>query len=263
VSDTYLPWWLPADHPRRQPPAPDVPGEIPIPPPTLPPPSEVSAPALRMLVSLASATPSGAFAEVGVYKGGSAYHLARVAREQSRELHLFDTFTGLPPKGPQDFHFGDGTFGDTSEAAVRAVVPGAIIHAGLFPATLPEDMPPAAFVHVDCDRYQSVKDCIVAFRPLLVPGGVMLFDDYDGITGAIQAVDEAFPGGVERTPEGKGYWRKPVEEKDGGTTQGGANEVGGGGEGTDTRSTRSASGSLPDEHTRPSGGGEGIRDESG
>lgn len=38
----------------------------------------------------------GDVAEVGVYKGGSAYLLASVLRDTDKTLHLFDTFAGMP-----------------------------------------------------------------------------------------------------------------------------------------------------------------------
>ena len=43
-----------------------------------------------------------AMAEVGVYKGGSAWFIAKVADERGVDLHLFDTFTGIPFHDPKD-----------------------------------------------------------------------------------------------------------------------------------------------------------------
>ena len=173
--------------------------------------SAVHQKAITSLVELATGTPAGAFAEVGVYKGGSAWHLAQIATAQHRELHLFDTFKGIPEEGPEDTNFRVGDFADTTEAAVRAAVPGAMFHVGQFPDTMPMDMPPLAFVHCDCDQYRSTGAVIAMMRPLMVVGGVMLFDDTDHLPGAIQAVTEAFPAGLPKTAEGKMFWRNGDE----------------------------------------------------
>jgi hypothetical protein len=125
---------------------------------------------------LAGTTPVGCFVEVGVYKGGSAWHLAQVASHQRRKLHLFDTFTGIPFKGSLDVH-EVGDFGDVSLDAVRRAIPSAVFHVGVFPSTVPDDMDNVAFVHCDCDQLDSVVSVIGAMVPRLVPGGIIAFDD--------------------------------------------------------------------------------------
>ena len=51
-----------------------------------------------------------------------------------------------------------------------------------------------AFAHVDVDIYQSTLDCCEYFYPRLVPGGVLLFDEYTfaAARGEKDAVDEFF-----------------------------------------------------------------------
>ena len=157
--------------------------------------------ALEFLVELAGTVPPGLFAEVGVYKGGSALRLAQFGRE----LHLFDTFTGTPVAGAGDDH-AIGDFGDTDAAQVIAMLPAAIFHIGIFPDTLPADLSGFAFVHADCDQYASVRDCIAYLGPRMVPGGIILFDDYACLDSATRAVDEAFPpAAIKRSPQGKAY----------------------------------------------------------
>jgi O-methyltransferase len=150
------------------------------------------------MCELAARTPAGAFVEIGVYKGGSARLLADVAEQQGRELHLFDTFTGMPIAGPEDSH-QVGDFADTSEAAVRALIPSAHFHVGIFPATAPVAMPPIAFVHLDVDQYQSYRDAIAWAAPLMVPGGVIWFDDCGILPSADRAALEAFGERVDKT----------------------------------------------------------------
>lgn len=120
------------------------------------------------------------------------------------ELHLFDTFTGIPFHDPIDYH-RIGNFSDTHIDYVRRKVRSAIFHVGIFPATLPAELSGFGFVHVDCDQYQSVRDCIVELGPRMVPGGITVFDDYRHLEGATRAVNEAF-GKPLLSPGGRYHW---------------------------------------------------------
>jgi O-methyltransferase len=153
--------------------------------------SVISADCRHELMEEARRAPPGDIVEVGVYKGGSAAALMQVCREQDRRLHLFDTFTGIPYACDDDTH-KVGDFADTSLAAVRQALPEAFIYPGIFPGTLPAALDPIALAHVDCDQYQSVLDCCVYLSPLMAPGGVMVFDDYDVLPGARLAVQSYF-----------------------------------------------------------------------
>lgn len=150
--------------------------------PTLLPPQ-----ALRSLLYYAARAPAGAIVEVGVYQGGSASALATLGRE----LYLYDTFEGMPVSGPSDTH-PLGHFADCSAAAVQAAIPSAHVIKGVFPASLVA-MPPIAFVHADGDQYQTTKDILQHLPPLMVKGGMILFDDYlvDDCQGCTQAVNES------------------------------------------------------------------------
>ena len=154
--------------------------------------SRVAYDQLISLAAVASTAPPGAFVEVGVYQGGSAWHLYQVAERQGRTLHLFDTFTGIPHKGDLDTH-AIGDYGNVDLKNLRADFPNAVFHVGVFPATLPGDLRGLAFVHVDCDQYAGHRACIDLLYPRLVPGGIMMFDDYPVLRGAKQAVEETFP----------------------------------------------------------------------
>ncbi|MFA6125413.1 TylF/MycF/NovP-related O-methyltransferase [Sphingomonas sp.] len=159
---------------------------------------------LAQLYLVASCTPPGIFVELGVYKGGSARILADVAESQGRELHLFDTFTGMPFQHTGDSH-KVGDFADTDESSVRALIPSAIFHVGVFPQTMPGNLKPIAFCHIDADQYQSYVDAIALFSPLMVKGGIMWFDDCDSLESATKAVNEAFGDRVIR-----GEMLKPI-----------------------------------------------------
>lgn len=154
------------------------------------PPSVISDAKLAGLAQLASSAPPGCFVEVGVYRGGSAWRLAKVARDRRCALHLFDTFLGIPHAEHFDTH-RVGDFGNTSAAMVRLAIPDAVFHVGLFPVTLPPDLKSIAFVHCDCVQYYSVRAVIDELMPRMVPGGIMAFDDVD-TEGGRKAISESF-----------------------------------------------------------------------
>lgn len=147
----------------------------------------------------------GSVAELGVYKGGTALLFTRIlAGAMPKPLHLFDTFTGMPTTDPiHDLH-KTGDFDDASEAAVRTLLAGyplAQFHVGFFPDTASGlESESFCFVHVDADIRRSVLDACAFFMPRLVPGGVMVFDDYgfESCPGAKQAVEEYFAGAADR-----------------------------------------------------------------
>lgn len=146
----------------------------------------------------------GDAAEVGVYRGGTARLLGRVFHGD-RTLHLFDTFSGMPETDASKDTHRKGDFSDTSLAGVKAVmegIPYVGFHPGFFPDTTKElNSSHFAFVHVDVDIHRSVKDACEFFYPRLVPGGVMVFDDYAarGCPGVKPAVDAFFKAAGEPT----------------------------------------------------------------
>jgi O-methyltransferase len=156
-------------------------------------------PACYVLYRAALTTGSlpGDVAEVGVYRGGTALLLSRVT-EPPAELHLFDTFEGMPMADPAHDLHREGDFADTSVASVRALLEGRAnvqVHPGLFPGTA-DLVAHRAFrlVHVDVDLHRSVHDCCDFFYDRLVPGGVLVFDDYGwtSTVGARTAIDDFF-----------------------------------------------------------------------
>jgi len=147
---------------------------------------------------------AGAFAEVGVYRGGSAEIIA--AAKGAAPLHLFDTFTGMPDVNPAtDGAFKAGDFADGPIAAVRARLArfsGVSFYPGVFPAsaaTLPAGMV-FQFVHLDVDLHQSTLEALHYFYPRLAPGGLLVTHDYDNFTvpGVKQAFDEFLRDRAER-----------------------------------------------------------------
>lgn len=134
--------------------------------------SAIPHPFLESLMYYASRAPAGAFVEIGVYRGGSALLLSTLGRD----MFLYDTFEGIPFQGNLDGN-EVGKFGDTSYEAVKALLPKATVVKGLFPDSIVA-MPPVAFVHADADQYESTKSILAVMPPLMVRGGMILFDDF-------------------------------------------------------------------------------------
>ena len=177
---------------------------------------------IRELLKFAGSTPPGAFVEVGVYKGGTASHLTQLAEEQQRDVFLYDTFEGIPYSSDKDWHkVGDFAEG-VDYASIVEALPYAKISKGIFPASaLP--MGPIAFLHLDCDQYQSVIDSLAYLKDQLVEDAVVWFDDAPcqnwrighGRNGADVALRELFgeaPGVWQVGSSGKAYirWTKEV-----------------------------------------------------
>lgn len=151
----------------------------------------------------------GHFAECGSYRGGTGLLLARqLARRgiHDREIHLFDSFEGMPkeatqdPSGHVEGDFGDVDFQDV--LAALAPYPYVHLHRGFIPHTFDQvdQAMRFAFVHIDVDLYQSAYDCLEYFYSRMVPRGIMLFDNYGFYVyrdSEKRAVDEFFADKVE------------------------------------------------------------------
>lgn len=138
----------------------------------------------------------GEVAEVGVYKGGTAKLLAKTLPQ--RQVHLFDTFSGMPRTNATIDAHAEGDFADTSLPDVQDHLrdcPNVHFYQGLFPLTAgPVEGAKFSLVHVDADIYESVRACCHFFYPRMESDSVMVFDDYGfpSCPGARKAVDEFF-----------------------------------------------------------------------
>jgi O-methyltransferase len=142
----------------------------------------------------------GDFAECGVYRGGTALLLALILKESGKSLYLFDSFKGLPKiHGEKDAWFSEGEFGEVRVEDVEELLSDfgkmIVIRPGWIPETFAGLQSRSyAFAHLDLDLYQSTLDSCEYFYPRLVPGGVLLFDEYGfaAARGEKEAVDEFF-----------------------------------------------------------------------
>lgn len=142
--------------------------------------------ALQILIAVRAARRlDGAMAEAGVFEGGSARLICHTKGDTP--LHLFDVFETLQgdAAGASDGaaavrdHFRT-THGQRS--AVEALVapyPAVHIHAGVFPETAAAVADARfAFVHLDLDLPGATRAALDFFHPRLVPGGLLIGDDY-------------------------------------------------------------------------------------
>jgi O-methyltransferase len=140
----------------------------------------------------------GNVAEVGVYKGGTAKLLAKAFEPKGKTIHLFDTFSGMPPTDANKDIHKEGNFSDTSLESVKTYLhdcKNVCFYQGLFPITSkPIEDITFSLVHIDVDIYKLVMDCCKFFYPRLTEGGIMIFDDYGFLScpGAKMAIDEFF-----------------------------------------------------------------------
>jgi len=137
----------------------------------------------RLLRSaVGEACPAGLFLEFGVEKGASANFIARLisAGGAPAVLHAFDSFEGLPESW-------DGTFETRGKFTVGGKMPklpsNVEIHKGWFETTLPGFRHAHAgaaisLLHIDCDLYSSTRTVLDHVGDLLLPGSIVVFDEY-------------------------------------------------------------------------------------
>jgi Macrocin-O-methyltransferase (TylF) len=149
---------------------------------------------------------SGDLAECGTYNGGTAYFMALAGREVERErpFHLFDSFAGLsPPIELDGTHWEAGALAIPMSELSSNLAGFSDIH--VYPGWIPAQFHRVAdrqfcFVHVDVDLHDPTRDAIEFFYPRLVPGGMILCDDYGSTycPGARKAMDDFFAEKPER-----------------------------------------------------------------
>lgn len=142
----------------------------------------------------------GDAAEIGVYRGDSAAVICEALPGST--VWLFDTFRGFTDgmlgTVPEDSHWTGSwrnMWRDTSVEIVEKRLNGHAnrkIIAGAFPKSAFGLSPQLRFAHIDVDVYPSTLAALQWAWPLLVPGGIIIDDDYGNQScgGARRAVDE-------------------------------------------------------------------------
>jgi O-methyltransferase len=153
---------------------------------------------LWQLAKECSKLPPGAILEVGVWRGGTGCLIASAVPDT--RVYLCDTFAGVPKAkvSTADSMYSGGEHADTSEEVVRGLVTSLrLANLRLLKGVFPDETgrlcsDPLRFVHVDVDVYQSGKDVLDWVWPRLLPGGVIVFDDYgfETCSGITKLVEE-------------------------------------------------------------------------
>lgn len=153
---------------------------------------------------------NGLIVECGCYRGLSSYlmlhHLKRINPDyQGENYQIFDSFQGISAPGAKDSQKrGEewrpnpnkpGKFAATLEkvSGFLSEFKSVTYKPGWIPQVF-EGLEEAKykFVHIDLDLYEPIKKSAEYFYPRMVPGGIILFDDYgrSNWPGATIAVDE-------------------------------------------------------------------------
>lgn len=160
----------------------------------------------------------GALVECGVWRGGSAMAMAltlQAMRAAPRDIFLFDTFEGMTPPGPEDNLASDGRSaaeiaqekGGNPDHWIVACAALEEVRTNMFSTGYPRerlhfvqgdvlrtldqrDTGPLALIRLDTDWYESTKRELEVLFPRLVPGGVLIVDDYGSWQGARKATDD-------------------------------------------------------------------------
>ncbi|MFJ8711255.1 TylF/MycF/NovP-related O-methyltransferase [Streptomyces anulatus] len=157
----------------------------------------------------------GDIVECGVWRGGSMQACARTllsVGETERDLYLFDTYEGMTPPTAEDLRRDGRSAQELLDAQgkdrpIWAVASLEDVKAGFENVPYPkehvhyvqgrvEDTVPAqapeqiSILRLDTDWYASTKHELEHLYSRLVPGGVLLIDDYGYWQGSRQAVDE-------------------------------------------------------------------------
>jgi len=159
----------------------------------------------------------GSIVECGVWRGGSMMAVALALRNlnvRERDLHLFDTFEGMPkPQGvdvdlrgnPAASFWEDKQVGEDDSDYCRATLPDVQaamastgydkekihFHVGKVEITIPSAAPDRiALLRLDTDWYESTRHELEHLYPRLSPCGILIIDDYGHWRGSRQAVDE-------------------------------------------------------------------------
>jgi O-methyltransferase len=182
----------------------------------------------------------GCFVECGVWRGGSAAIMGLANRHfgQMRDLHLFDSFEGLPEPTQKDgeaaiIYSGGRSSGELKSLnqckagldEVQRFLLGRLrldrskiyFHAGWFQNTVPADasgLGPIALLRLDGDWYESTRICLEHLYPLVSAGGMIILDDYFMWEGCKRATDEfrakhGIVAPVKRIDAEAVYWTKP------------------------------------------------------
>lgn len=138
---------------------------------------------------------------MGCYKGDTSLALQRALAGSGKRLYLYDSFAGLPAKGPADaspageqFRAGE-LAASKAELLVRlkkAGLPMPTVIKGWFEELTPEQLPERiCFGLLDGDFYGSIAASLRLVGPRMSSGSSLVIDDYqnEALPGVARAVN--------------------------------------------------------------------------
>jgi O-methyltransferase len=139
-------------------------------------------------------TIDGDMIECGSYRGATGLMIALLGQMHRirQEVLLLDTFSGTPATSPFDVGRQAGEFVPSADqvAAIAhqaqqlGIADRIRIHQGLFSdsfARMADRANRFAFVHIDANIYQGTLEACEFTMPRTLPGGIVVFDDYNGV----------------------------------------------------------------------------------
>lgn len=157
----------------------------------------------------------GEIVECGVFKGASLFRWIKfrelLENTSSRRIVAFDTFGSFPDAGYEPDRVRRDRFveeaGDQSipEARLRELLEAQDLDGNveLFAGDILETVPAFAernpefrisLLHIDVDLLEPTRCCLEVLYPRVVPGGIVILDDYGAFPGASLAVEDFFKG---------------------------------------------------------------------
>lgn len=127
-------------------------------------------------IGIEGATLSGLVLELGVRYGAS---IRQIASLTSQQVYGFDSFKGLPEAWRDE---AEGSY--STNGLIPEVPDNVQLYEGWFDDTLPEfartHNDPIRFMNIDCDLYSSTKIILDCLSSKIIPGTVIVFDEYLG-----------------------------------------------------------------------------------
>ncbi len=118
----------------------------------------------------------GLVLEFGVRFGTSIRQISTLV---DQTVHGFDSFQGLPESWHNE---AKGSY--STKGVIPSVPQNVTLHGGWFEETLPpfvkQHPEPIRFMNIDCDIYSSTKTVLEIFAKQIIPGTVIVFDEYIG-----------------------------------------------------------------------------------
>lgn len=133
--------------------------------------------------------------------------------ESNKNLHVYDSFQGLPERGKYDRYLKKGECKTTKEKLNSNFYDYNLdlpkVHPGWFNETLPQELPTKiSFAYLDSDFYDSIQHSLEHIYPRLTKNAIVVVDDYadleknpnawNGLPGVKKACDDFMTNKIEK-----------------------------------------------------------------